>query len=53
MSSLQCPLEHNITLTVIRLSDTTVVVPLGQDNPLEGDYECSKEHVMPQLASDP
>jgi hypothetical protein len=40
MCSLQCPLEHNITVTVIGLSNTTALVRSGQDSPLEEGHEC-------------
>jgi len=55
MSSLRCPLEHNITLTAIRLSDATALVRSGQDSPLEEGHECSKEYeyIVPELGSKP
>ena len=53
MSYLQCPLEHNITLTVTRLSDTTALVRSGQDSPVEEGHDCSKEYLVPELGSNP
>jgi len=53
MCSQQCPLEHNIMRTVVRLSDTTALVRSGQDTPLEKDHDCSKEYLVPEFGSKP